>query len=102
MSLGHGVEPCNVNTDRFNPDDAIFRYSPRSVLTFCGKLPAVVLVVLLGVRVGEPGAEMQHGRSMKLRDPRFYDTKDESDLLHRGFLVVVEGHDQALMLRQLD
>jgi hypothetical protein len=45
---------------------------------------------------------MQHGRSMKLRDPRFYDTKDESDLLHRGFLVVVEGHDQALTLRQLD
>ena len=38
---------------------------------------------------------------MWLRDPRFHDTKDESDLLHGRLLVVVKVHDQTVAFRQV-
>jgi hypothetical protein len=36
-----------------------------------------------------------------LRDPGFRNTKDEADLLHGRFLVVVKGHDQTLAFGQV-
>jgi hypothetical protein len=59
-----------------------------------------VLWLFGGCRCREPGSKVQHGGGVHLRNPGFDDTKDESDLLHGCFLVVVKGHDQTLAFGQ--
>ena len=56
---------------------------------------------LKGLEIGKPGAKVQDGRGVNLRDPRFHNAKDESDLLHGRLFVVVESHNQALTLGQI-
>jgi hypothetical protein len=73
-------------------------------LLYCGGAlcPGVVRwSPTIGAGVGEPGAEVKHGRSVDLRNPGFHNSKDEADLLHGRFLVVVKRHDQALTFRQV-
>jgi hypothetical protein len=51
-------------------------------------------------RSSKPGTKVKGGGGVNLRNPGFDDTKDKSDLLHRRFLVIVEGHDQTLAFGQ--
>ena len=50
--------------------------------------------------VSQASAKMQDSRCMNLRDPGFYDTKDEPNLFHGRFFLVVKGHNQTLTFGQ--
>jgi hypothetical protein len=49
----------------------------------------------------KPGTKVKDGGGVNLRNPRFDDTKDKSDLLHGRFLVIVKGHHQPLASGQV-
>lgn len=44
---------------------------------------------------------MHHGRSVDLRDAGLHYAQDEADFFHRGFFIVIKGHDQAFALRKV-
>src|ERR1700761_8014298 len=57
--------------------------------------------ILAGSKVREASTQPQDRGGVNLRNARFDHAQDEADLLHGGFFVVVEGHDEPLALGQL-